>query len=203
MGFRPRRSGNTRAVPGRRRQPTRGRCGLSARAPSLRWTRLLGRKRSSATLVVSSRTGCRGKSSDGKWHGSGKSRRSSRTCITTRLSSPTGRLCCSPVSVAHLAGPRGDACGACGIPLFGAPRRPTQCRPHRPGASACLRRAGRSTGDLWRGASRADRASDLPLRGSGPLLVLDAADFKSPRRRSGQGAGGPRSGCGHRTGAAG
>src|SRR5260221_4174960 len=58
------------------------------------------RRRSSASiLLVSSRTGCPGKSSRRKWLGSGKSRRRSRTCITTHSSSPTGRLCCSPSSV--------------------------------------------------------------------------------------------------------
>jgi len=40
-----------------------------------------------------------GKSSGRKWLGSGKSRRSSRTCITTHSSFPAGRLCCSPVFV--------------------------------------------------------------------------------------------------------
>src|SRR6202043_1017215 len=40
-----------------------------------------------------------GESSRRKWLGSGKSRRSSRTCITTHSSSPAGSLCCSPVSV--------------------------------------------------------------------------------------------------------
>src|SRR5580700_7102858 len=57
------------------------------------------RKRSSTSLVVSSRSGYPEKSSGRKLLGSDKSRRRSRTFITTRLSSPTGRLCCSRVSV--------------------------------------------------------------------------------------------------------
>ena len=82
----------------------------------------------------------------------------------------------------HLAGAGGDPGGARGVPVHGAAGRPGQSRRHGSGAAACLRRARRPVGDFRRGAARADRARGLPLRGSGPLLVLDPADPEPPRR---------------------
>ena len=72
----------------------------------------------------------------------------------------------------------------CSAPLG----RPAQCGSDRSGASPGLRRARRPIGDIWRGAARADRARDLPLRGIGPVLVLDPADPQPARRGSRQGA---------------
>jgi Sulfate permease family/STAS domain len=75
--------------------------GVASRLPRRSWVapRSRSRERSSARMLVSSRTGCPGKRLGRKWLGSGRSRRSSHTCITTRWSSLTGRLCCSQISV--------------------------------------------------------------------------------------------------------
>ena len=72
------------------------------------------------------------------------------------------------------------------VPLHRAPRRAAERRIKRPGTSARLRGAGRSTRDLRRGAAGIERAGDISLRGSGPLLVFDSADVEPARRGSGE-----------------
>ena len=119
-------------------------------------------------------------------------RKSTATARCLRRSRPIHRV--ASLKCTRRRAPRA-LCSSAPRRLSAAQRRPVRRRP-APG----LRRARRPACHLRGGASRAEAARDLPLRGGRSLLVLDPADAEPRSRRARQGAARARGRRGHLAG---